>query len=204
MAGRRRRRRSRRRACSSPTRRRRPLRAARRALRHQRAVQRAALAAGAAGDHPGRRLATRAASSPPPAPMRSSAATPSLEDGPGVLRRRQGSPGPLRPRTPTTSRCCRRRRSSSPTPTPRPHELAAEVRRQQVSGPTAIKLLEQLWNRDLSDYDPDGPLPDVDPDDEAELDRARVAPACGCTPTDGAWPTSGGPSPTPRSCRSAS
>ena len=23
--------------------------------------------------------------------------------------------------------------------------------------------LEQLWNRDLSDYDPDGPLPDVDP-----------------------------------------
>jgi len=44
------------------------------------------------------------------------------------------------------------------------HELAHEVRRQQVSGPTAIALLEQLWNRDLSGYDPDGPLPETDPD----------------------------------------
>jgi FMN-dependent oxidoreductase (nitrilotriacetate monooxygenase family) len=43
-------------------------------------------------------------------------------------------------------------------------ELARVVRRQQVSGATAIAFLEQLWNRDLSGYDPDGPLPDVDPD----------------------------------------
>jgi FMN-dependent oxidoreductase (nitrilotriacetate monooxygenase family) len=42
-------------------------------------------------------------------------------------------------------------------------ELADVVRHQQVSGQTAIKLLEQLWNRDLSGYDPDGPLPEVDP-----------------------------------------
>jgi FMN-dependent oxidoreductase (nitrilotriacetate monooxygenase family) len=42
-------------------------------------------------------------------------------------------------------------------------ERAAVIRRQQVSGQTAIKFLEQLWNRDLSSYDPDGPLPDVDP-----------------------------------------
>jgi alkanesulfonate monooxygenase SsuD/methylene tetrahydromethanopterin reductase-like flavin-dependent oxidoreductase (luciferase family) len=42
-------------------------------------------------------------------------------------------------------------------------ERAAVVRRQQVSGPTAIVFAEQLWNRDLSAYDPDGPLPDVDP-----------------------------------------
>jgi FMN-dependent oxidoreductase (nitrilotriacetate monooxygenase family) len=42
-------------------------------------------------------------------------------------------------------------------------ELAHEVRRQQVSGATAIAFLEQLWNRDLSAYDPEGPLPDVDP-----------------------------------------
>jgi len=42
-------------------------------------------------------------------------------------------------------------------------ELAHQVRLQQVSGPTAIRMLEQLWNRDLSAYDPDGPLPDVDP-----------------------------------------
>ncbi|WP_037857627.1 NtaA/DmoA family FMN-dependent monooxygenase [Streptomyces sp. NRRL S-340] len=42
-------------------------------------------------------------------------------------------------------------------------ELAREVRRQQVSGATAIKHLEFVWNRDLSAYDPEGPLPDVDP-----------------------------------------
>jgi FMN-dependent oxidoreductase (nitrilotriacetate monooxygenase family) len=43
-------------------------------------------------------------------------------------------------------------------------ELAREVRWQQVSGATAIAFLEQVWNRDLSGYDPDGPLPSVDPD----------------------------------------
>lgn len=42
-------------------------------------------------------------------------------------------------------------------------ERAQEVRLQQVSPATAIKFLEQLWNRDLSDHDPDGPLPSVDP-----------------------------------------
>jgi FMN-dependent oxidoreductase (nitrilotriacetate monooxygenase family) len=42
-------------------------------------------------------------------------------------------------------------------------ERADVVRHQQVSGQTAIKFLEQVWNRDLSGYDPDGPLPDVDP-----------------------------------------
>jgi FMN-dependent oxidoreductase (nitrilotriacetate monooxygenase family) len=42
-------------------------------------------------------------------------------------------------------------------------ELADIVRHQQVSGQTAIKFLEQVWNRDLSVYDPDGPLPEVDP-----------------------------------------
>jgi alkanesulfonate monooxygenase SsuD/methylene tetrahydromethanopterin reductase-like flavin-dependent oxidoreductase (luciferase family) len=43
-------------------------------------------------------------------------------------------------------------------------ERHAEVRRQQVSPQTAIVLLEQLWNRDLSGFDPDGPLPEFDPD----------------------------------------
>ena len=42
-------------------------------------------------------------------------------------------------------------------------EIAREVRFQQVSGQTAIMFAEQLWNRDLSGYDPDGPLPEVDP-----------------------------------------
>ncbi len=43
-------------------------------------------------------------------------------------------------------------------------ELAEVVRRQQVSGATALRHLEFVWNRDLSGYDPDGPLPDIDPD----------------------------------------
>jgi FMN-dependent oxidoreductase (nitrilotriacetate monooxygenase family) len=42
-------------------------------------------------------------------------------------------------------------------------EIAHDVRLAQVSPQTAIKFLEQLWNRDLSDHDPDGPLPTVDP-----------------------------------------
>jgi FMN-dependent oxidoreductase (nitrilotriacetate monooxygenase family) len=42
-------------------------------------------------------------------------------------------------------------------------EIAHQVRLEQVSPQTAIKFLEQLWNRDLSDHDPDGPLPSVDP-----------------------------------------
>ncbi|MFF8593809.1 NtaA/DmoA family FMN-dependent monooxygenase [Streptomyces sp. NPDC015220] len=56
-------------------------------------------------------------------------------------------------------------------------ELAREVRRQQVSGATAIKHLEFVWNRDLSAYDPDGPLPDIDPDtgeDHIARGRAQV------------------------------
>jgi len=44
-------------------------------------------------------------------------------------------------------------------------ELAREVTLAQHSGPTALRFLEQVWNRDLSGYDPDGPLPDVDPVD---------------------------------------
>jgi alkanesulfonate monooxygenase SsuD/methylene tetrahydromethanopterin reductase-like flavin-dependent oxidoreductase (luciferase family) len=56
------------------------------------------------------------------------------------------------------------------------HELAREVRRAQVSGQTAIKFLEQLWNRDLSAYDPDGPLPEVDPDVSGDsISKGRAA-----------------------------
>lgn len=43
-------------------------------------------------------------------------------------------------------------------------EISEEVRRQQVSGQTAILVLERIWNRDLSGYDPDGPLPDIEPE----------------------------------------
>ena len=41
---------------------------------------------------------------------------------------------------------------------------------------TAIKFLEQLWNRDLSGYDPDGPLPEIDPDPgENTIARGRAS-----------------------------
>ncbi|MDT7725200.1 MAG: hypothetical protein QOI21_1776 [Actinomycetota bacterium] len=55
-------------------------------------------------------------------------------------------------------------------------ERADVVRRQQVSGQTAIKFLEQLWNRDLSAYDPDGPLPAFDPElGENTIARGRAS-----------------------------
>jgi FMN-dependent oxidoreductase (nitrilotriacetate monooxygenase family) len=46
-------------------------------------------------------------------------------------------------------------------------ERARYVRRLQVSPQTAILLLEQVWNTDLSAFDPEGPLPPFDPDPEA-------------------------------------
>ncbi|MDK0518655.1 NtaA/DmoA family FMN-dependent monooxygenase [Streptomyces sp. ML-6] len=54
-------------------------------------------------------------------------------------------------------------------------ERAAEIRLQQVSPQNAILALEQVWGRDLSGHDPDGPLPAVDPDPTASATRGRVA-----------------------------
>jgi FMN-dependent oxidoreductase (nitrilotriacetate monooxygenase family) len=57
-------------------------------------------------------------------------------------------------------------------------ENHAEIRRQQVSPATAIATLERLWNRDLSSFDPDGPLPPFDPDVETphlSQGRANIA-----------------------------
>ncbi|GGU01926.1 NtaA/DmoA family FMN-dependent monooxygenase [Streptomyces violascens] len=53
-------------------------------------------------------------------------------------------------------------------------EKAAEIRHQQVSPQNAILALEQIWGRDLSAYDPDGPLPAVDPDPDSALVQGRV------------------------------
>ncbi|GII58860.1 nitrilotriacetate monooxygenase component A [Planotetraspora thailandica] len=53
-------------------------------------------------------------------------------------------------------------------------EAAAEIRRQQVGPQTAIAFLEQVWGRDISAYDPDGPLPDVDPDLSDGVSQGRV------------------------------
>ncbi|MFJ9850737.1 NtaA/DmoA family FMN-dependent monooxygenase [Streptomyces sp. NPDC101150] len=53
-------------------------------------------------------------------------------------------------------------------------ERAAEIRRLQVSPQNALLALEQIWGVDLSSYDPDGPLPDIDPDPGGELAQGRV------------------------------
>ncbi|MEV5646656.1 NtaA/DmoA family FMN-dependent monooxygenase [Nocardia sp. NPDC052254] len=53
-------------------------------------------------------------------------------------------------------------------------ERAHDIRLRQVGPQTAIAFLEQVWGRDLSAYDPDGPLPDVDPVDNATITRGRV------------------------------
>ncbi|MFE9727063.1 NtaA/DmoA family FMN-dependent monooxygenase [Streptomyces sp. NPDC005794] len=53
-------------------------------------------------------------------------------------------------------------------------QKAAEIRRQQVSPQNAILALEQVWGRDLSSYDPDGPLPGIDPDPDSDLVQGRV------------------------------
>jgi FMN-dependent oxidoreductase (nitrilotriacetate monooxygenase family) len=54
-------------------------------------------------------------------------------------------------------------------------ERSREIALQQVSPQTAIAFLEQVWGRDLTAYDPDGPLPDIDPDTSGiSVTRGRV------------------------------
>jgi FMN-dependent oxidoreductase (nitrilotriacetate monooxygenase family) len=55
-------------------------------------------------------------------------------------------------------------------------ERLHHIQRQQVSPQGAIAFLEQVWGRDLSALDPDGPLPAEDPDEDglASITRGRV------------------------------
>lgn len=48
-------------------------------------------------------------------------------------------------------------------------EKAVEVTRGQFSPQTAVSIVEKVWGRDLSDLDPDGPLPEIDPDPDRTL-----------------------------------
>ncbi|MDD7943969.1 NtaA/DmoA family FMN-dependent monooxygenase [Microbacterium sp. NE2HP2] len=50
-------------------------------------------------------------------------------------------------------------------------ERSREIALQQVRPEQALTYLEQVWGRDLSGYDPDGPLPDVEPDTGSETAR---------------------------------
>jgi alkanesulfonate monooxygenase SsuD/methylene tetrahydromethanopterin reductase-like flavin-dependent oxidoreductase (luciferase family) len=53
-------------------------------------------------------------------------------------------------------------------------EHAAQIRKAQVGPQTAIAFLEGVWGRDLSGYDPDGPLPDVEPDLVEGVSKGRA------------------------------
>jgi FMN-dependent oxidoreductase (nitrilotriacetate monooxygenase family) len=52
-------------------------------------------------------------------------------------------------------------------------ERSREVAAQQVSDAGAIAFLERVWDRDLSAFDPNGPLPDVPPAAES-ISQGRV------------------------------
>jgi len=51
-------------------------------------------------------------------------------------------------------------------------DKARWVREEQMSPARALAFFEQYWGTDLSGYDPDGPLPDIEPVD-GELDPSR-------------------------------
>ncbi|BDH57262.1 hypothetical protein MTP03_22010 [Tsukamurella sp. PLM1] len=53
-------------------------------------------------------------------------------------------------------------------------EKARDIRRRQVSPQTALNFLEQVWGRELQSFDPDGPLPDVEPVFDAPAVQGRV------------------------------
>ena len=178
------------------------LRRARRPLRHRGPLQRAAQPAGPPGDLPGRRLRRRPRIR---RRIRGRDLQPARHPGggPGVLRRRQG---PARRRTAAT----RDELLVLPAATFVLGDTEAEaagarreVRRQQVSGQTAIKFAEQLWNRDLSDYDPDGPLPEFDPLRRREHHRPGPGQRPDVHRSDRHRPRSGGNWPRPRGSRCA-
>ncbi|MDH6192183.1 FMN-dependent oxidoreductase (nitrilotriacetate monooxygenase family) [Streptomyces sp. CZ24] len=53
-------------------------------------------------------------------------------------------------------------------------ENAMEIRRRQISPQNALYALEQIWGIDLSGHDPDGPLPEADPDVDSTFVQGRV------------------------------
>lgn len=53
-------------------------------------------------------------------------------------------------------------------------ENAREITRLQITPQTAIAVLERVWGCDLSDWDPDGPLPDTEPVLSADISQGRV------------------------------
>ena len=96
-----------------------------------------------------------------------------LEAGQSVLRGRQARAASYG-RDPNRSRCFRPRRSCSVTHRRRRPRRRAISAVSRSARQTAIAMLEQVWQRDLSAYDPDGPLPDVEPADDPTITQGRV------------------------------
>ncbi|WP_432562713.1 NtaA/DmoA family FMN-dependent monooxygenase [Kineococcus sp. SYSU DK003] len=53
-------------------------------------------------------------------------------------------------------------------------ENARAIRFQQVGPEQAVAFLEQVWGRDLTGFDPDGPLPAEDPDPTSTIAQGRT------------------------------
>lgn len=65
-------------------------------------------------------------------------------------------------------------------------ERSREIAAQQVSEAGAIAFLERVWDRDLSAFDPNGPLPDVPPGGES-ISQGRVRHIKDAEATIAAW-----------------
>ncbi len=149
-----------------------PVRAPRRAVRASPASStcRAARRAGRSSSRPATPM--RAASSPRPARTRSSAGTASCADGQAFyadVKRRLARYG----RRPDELLILPAATFVLADTDAEAQELAREVRLQQVSGQTAIKFAEQLWNRDLSGLRPGRPAARLRPGARREHDRPR-------------------------------
>jgi alkanesulfonate monooxygenase SsuD/methylene tetrahydromethanopterin reductase-like flavin-dependent oxidoreductase (luciferase family) len=67
-------------------------------------------------------------------------------------------------------------------------EKAHHIRRLQVSPQTAILLLEQVWNTDLSSFDAEGPLPPFDPvEGDTTIIQGRAGQYADRLATAGEW-----------------
>ena len=164
-----------------------PVRAQRRRVPDPGRVRRAPQPAGLPRADPGRRLRRRARAGGRPG-RRHLQPPRGLARRAGVLRRREGAPRPLRAPPRRSEDHPGRRRWCSATPRPTPTSGPRHLRQQQVSPQGAIAFLEQVWGRDLSGYDPDGPLPDVDPDPDGGGDHARSgAPRAGSAAVAAKW-----------------
>ncbi len=144
-----------------------------RAVRRARVRDAARRAAGSSDPVAGRRLSPTAGRSAPGTPTPCSPCTRRSKTASATTPTSRAGRSPT-VETLTSSRSFRPRRSSSVTRADEAEDKARHIRYQQVSGATAIAMLEQVWGRDLSGYDPDGPLPDVDPTGDTGITQGRV------------------------------